>query len=148
MSLENWRKNGWLTPAEPTNSEVVQLLAVADRSIKDAQVDGLSTDSVYMFAYDAALTICTIVLRAHGYRVAKGTSHHKRTIESLPLTLGAETQPISDAIELASRLRNQAMYDHVDVAQGKDAVELLEISIALRERCVQFLQNESPELLG
>ena len=63
----------------------------------------------------------------------KGGSHHKRTIGALPLVLGEDYQGIADQIELALRLRGQAMYDRAEVVQAKDADGLVETARTLRE---------------
>lgn len=43
MTLEQWEQNHWLSKSVPTQSEIVQLLAVVDREISDASVVGLFT---------------------------------------------------------------------------------------------------------
>ena len=147
MSLERWRRNGWLQVAEAKLPEITQLFAVVDREIHDAGVQGVSHDGRFMHAYDAALTLCTIALRASGFQVAKGSGHHKRTIDSLPLTIGAEYSALADQIDLASRLRGQAMYDRTGVAEEQSAAELLEVATELRSVVIKWLQEIHPALL-
>ena len=36
-SLENWRKNGWLKPHTSSPAEIADLLALAERDLKDLQ---------------------------------------------------------------------------------------------------------------
>jgi hypothetical protein len=72
MSLEQWLRNGWLQPIEPTIAHIQQSLQVVDRDISDAQAVGLSTDGRFQHAYDAALQLCIIALLAAGYQVRKG----------------------------------------------------------------------------
>jgi hypothetical protein len=43
MSFSLWLKKGWLKEHKPTSHEIAELLAVADRAIKDCQVAGLSS---------------------------------------------------------------------------------------------------------
>ena len=38
MSLKLWLEKGWLKEYKPTSREIAELLAVADRSLKDCQV--------------------------------------------------------------------------------------------------------------
>ena len=71
-----------------TRQEIVDLLGVIERDLKDAQRD-LSADWKFGIAYNAALQLCTILLNASGYRPEKLQAHY-RTLQSLPLILGAE----------------------------------------------------------
>jgi hypothetical protein len=146
MSLEQWRKNSWLREEPATFNEIKDLISVVDREIADASVTQLSTDGRFMHAYDAALNLCAIALRVSGYSVPKGSNHHKRTIGALPLVLGNEYQEISDQIELASRLRGQAMYDRTEVVQLRDAEELAETVIKLRASILAWILRDHPNL--
>ena len=146
MSLEQWLKNSWLREEAATRNEIKDLLAVVDREIADASVIQLSTDGRFMHAYDAALNLCAIALRVRGYSVPKGSNHHKRTIGALPLVLGVEYQEVSDQIELASRLRGQAMYDRAEVVQLRDAEELTETAKNLRESVLTWVKQYSSKL--
>ena len=147
MTLEQWEQNHWLSKSAPTQSEIAQLLAVVDREISDASVEALSVDGRFMHAYDAALNLCSIALRACGFVATKGQGHHKRTIASLTYTLGAAYQHLSDQIELASRRRSQAMYDRVGVVEEVDANELLKTAVDLRSAVIRWLATNKPVLL-
>lgn len=115
--------------------------------MRDAGTDGLSVDGKFMHAYDASLILCMIALRVSGYRIPKGQGHHKRAIESLPLTMGANLQSISDQIEIASRKRGQAMYDRTGVVDALDATELVETAQILRTELINWLSKTHPKLL-
>jgi hypothetical protein len=88
MSLEEWLRNSWVQRFDPTLPEIQQLLRVVDRELSDARAKGISTDGKFAHAYTAALQLCMVPLRASGYKVPKGGSHHKRAIDSLRYTLG------------------------------------------------------------
>lgn len=148
MSLERWKQNDWLIRDEARLPEIIQLFAVADRELSDAGADGLSIDGKFMHAYDAALTLCTIALRACGYRVnRKQHGHHQKTIEALPLAVDARLQATSDQVVVASRKRSQALYDRTGVVDRRDADELLETARELRSEVIKWLATEHPELL-
>ena len=100
-----------------------------------------------MHAYDAGLILCMIPLRACGYKIVKGSGHRKRAIESLPLTMGAEFRDVSGQLEIASRKRGQAMYDHVDVVEEKDADVLIQTVKNLRLAVLEFLNQNYPQRL-
>ena len=80
MSLEHWLQNGWLSQSEAAVPEIQSLLQVVDRDLADAQTSGLSPHGRFQHAYDAALQLCMLALRACGYRVSKGQGHHKHGI--------------------------------------------------------------------
>ena len=147
MSLEQWRQNAWLQPSDSTLPEISQLLNVADREISDAGAGGLSPDGQFMHAYDAALLLCKVALRAEEYRVPKGQNHHKRTIESLRFTLGSQWAETSDYLEVCSRQRGQALYEQVGVVSEKDANDLLAEARKLRTGVLAWLKAHHAELV-
>ena len=98
-------------------------------------------------AYDAALQLCMIALRASGYRVRKGQSHHKYGIDSLRHTLGNQWAEMSDHIERCSRLRGQAMYDRIGVVSEADARGLIDAASRLRTDVIDWLTSRHPDLL-
>lgn len=147
MSLQQWLQNGWLQQDETTVAEVQRLLQVVDRDLGDAQATGLSADGRFQHAYDAALQLCMVALRASGYRVPKGAGHHKRGIESLRHTLGEQWAETCDHIERCSRLRGQAMYDRIGVVNETDAQELIDTARQLRTDVINWLTTHHADLL-
>ncbi len=81
MSLKQWESNGWLKPETASREEIRNLLTIVERDFKDAQ-EAVSTDWQFGIAYNAALKLCTILLRSEGYRPAHG-NHHFRIIMSI-----------------------------------------------------------------
>lgn len=68
MSLEKWVEYGWLR-SEPTSpNEIKSLLGIVDRSLTDSKVEAVSTDLRFIAAFNAALCIATLALRATGHR--------------------------------------------------------------------------------
>ena len=147
MSLQQWLLNGWLRQDETTVAEIQQLFQVVDRDLGDALVTGLSADGCFQHAYDAALQLCMIALRASGYRVPKGQGHHKYGIDSLRYTLGNQWAEMSDHIERCSRLRGQAMYDRIGVVSEADARGLIDAASQLRTDVIDWLTSRHPDLL-
>jgi hypothetical protein len=147
MSLEQWRQNQWLQPSEVALPEIQQLLAVVDREIADAAVKALSAEGRFEHAYHAALQLCAIPLRSSGYRVPKGQSQHKRTIDSLRYTLGESHAGIADCLERYSRERGRVVYEQIDVVTERDAEELLAIARQLRTDVIDWLRATHSELL-
>ena len=78
---------GWLR-SEPTSpNEIKSLLGIVDRSLTDSKVEAVSTDLRFIAAFNAALCIATLALRATGHRTVTQAGHHVKTIESLEFTL-------------------------------------------------------------
>ena len=147
MSLEQWLRNAWLRRDETTVAEIQQLLKVVDRDLADAQAGGLSVDGRFQHAYDAALQLCNTPLRVVGYRVSKGESHHKRSIDSLRFTLGERWSGIADHLERCSRLRAQAVYERVDAVSEEDANDLLVTAKELRSEVLDWIKSHHPTLV-
>jgi len=93
--------NRWLVEHQATEDEIGDLLALADRDLKDCQAQGLSADGKLRLAYNAALQAATAALAAAGYRTGRGEAHHYCVIQSIAHTIGAE------AAEFARWLRRQ-----------------------------------------
>ena len=66
MSLKNWRDNGWLADHKTSAQEISDLLAVAERDLKDSSASGISADWQLAIAYNAALQAATAALFASG----------------------------------------------------------------------------------
>ena len=90
MSLDDWQKSGWLVAHQSSREEIGDLLALADRDLVDAKTAGLSADWRLNIAYNAALQAATAALAAAGFRALRA-AHHFRVIQSLPLTIGADS---------------------------------------------------------
>ena len=147
MSLEQWLRNGWLQQHDPALPEIQKLLQVVDRELSDACATGISPDGKFEHAYAAMLQLCIVPLRAAGYQVRKGESHHKRAIDSLRYTLGEGWEDTADYIERCSRQRGQAMYERIDVVSDEDADELLGKAQQLRVDVVAWLKVNHADLV-
>jgi len=67
MTLKQWEENGWLKPEPTSRKEISNLQAIVGRDLGDAAAT-ISPDWRFGIAYNAALKLCTILLRAEGYR--------------------------------------------------------------------------------
>ena len=91
MSLQAWLDKGALRMHKPARKEIAGLLALADRSLADVGIGGLSAEGRFQFAYNAALTMATAALHAAGYRTnSNAPGHHAITVESMEHTFGAD----------------------------------------------------------
>ena len=146
MTLQNWRVNGWLRPHETTRQEINDLLQIVDRDLVDARKD-MSADWQFGIAYNAALKLCTVLLSASGYRAERNLQHY-RTLQALPLILGAERQGDADYLDACRVKRNQAEYDRVGVVSQGEAEELIGFVEEFRETVLRWLQVHHKSLIS
>lgn len=146
MSLDEWLSNSWIHPIAPSAGTIASLLAIADREIADASLEGMSPDGRFDHAYDAIRAMCEAALHAAGYVVPKGGRKHERVIQSLPFTVDGDWTAEVDFFDRARRLRHQTIYERTGVVQPQDADDLLatagRLVIAVRE----WLRDRHPDL--
>lgn len=148
MSLSDWLDEGRIKRQAANRAEIRQLLAVVDRDLADANVRRLSVDRRFTTAYNAALQLATVVLRASGFRASSTSAgHHWVTLAVLPEFMGPEQQARRVFLDSCRRARNQADYDRIDVVSKADVEELLEDTLAFRGETLDWLGREHPELV-
>ena len=146
MSLKQWADNRWLRSHQTSRQEIAGLFSIVDRDLRDSSSAAVSADWQFGIAYNAALKLCTILLHASGYRPEK-TLQHYRTIQSLPLILGASRKDDADYLDACRARRNTVEYDTAGAATEADATELREFARAFRSDVVAWLERNHPELL-
>jgi hypothetical protein len=146
MSLEEWRKNGWLLKHQPDASEIAELFEVADRDLHDCRTRGLSDDWRFGIAYNAALQISRAALQASGYEAAKGGSQHLRVVQSLEFTVSAD-QSLVDQFDTFRKKRGAAVYDRAGAISQTDAEEMIKLATGLRKTVEKWMRNNHPNLL-
>lgn len=145
MSLENWVQNAWLRRQATSPTEIQQLLKIVDRDLRDSNAKGISADSRFAIAFNSALQSATVALRASGYRTA-GQGHHVRVIDSLPLTIGADSQLVQK-LQALGRKRNTCFYDMAGAVSDTELREMTAVAISLRDRVLEWLRKHHSELL-
>lgn len=146
MILTELLNKGYLERRDSSAGEIADLLRVADRDLKDAAVAGLSADLSFATAYNAALRLAEIALRASGYRT-KGTAHHWATIAALPLLLAKSAQQRADYLDTCRIKRNRAIYDRAGEVSAQEADEALREARIFREEVLAWLKKKHPELM-
>jgi hypothetical protein len=116
-----------------------------DRDIADAHVSGLSPDRRFVTAYNAALQLATIVLRASGYRTS-GATHHWTTIQLLPEIMGESELARADYLDACRRKRNIADYDAAGMVSDSEAQEILDEVKGFRDDVARWLRTNYPGL--
>jgi hypothetical protein len=145
MTLQSWAEHSWLK-AEPTSrEEVANLLAIVERDLGDA-TGPISPDWRFGIAYNAALKLCTVLLRAEGYRPAHGMQHY-RTIHAMPLILGRGKKADATYLDSCRVKRNKVEYDYAGGVSDRDVDELIAFAQELKSEVLQWLGSIHPELL-
>jgi hypothetical protein len=133
-------------PQAATALEVLQLLSIVERELSDASVEAISTDGRFGHAYNAALVLCRIALRASGYRAMKGGGAHNIEINTLVYTLGRAKQDVMVFLSRCSRTRALEVYDHAGVVAEEDVEDLIGTAKQLRLDVLAWLKSEHPDL--
>jgi hypothetical protein len=122
------------------------MLQVADRDLSDAAVPGLSSDRLFIIAYEAAFTLASIPIRCAGYET-HGQGHHWTTFQALPLAMGDDLQDLSDYFESCRNKRNIGAYDRSGGISRSEAAELLTEAMAFKATVTKWVRDQFPELL-
>lgn len=145
MSLDDWLRNKWLVKHKSSSDEIAGLLAIVERDLANARVDGLADDWKFNIAYNAALQAATAALAAAGFRAAR-EQHHYRTIQSLALTIGWPAAKV-EQIDRFRKKRNIIGYESAGVVSEREAREMHELAVALRDDVLAWLRKHHPKLL-
>lgn len=145
MTLKQWQTNGWLKIEPTSRDEIANMLAMVDRDLHDA-AGSISPDWRFGIAYNAALKLCTILVRAEGYRPAHSLQHY-RAIMAMPLVLGQSKQTDANYLDSCRTKRNTVEYDYVGGASNADADELIEFATELKAEVLKWLKDNHPKLL-
>ena len=147
MTLEQWLDNSWLTKIKPSAYQVRNLLALAEREMADASLDGISDDGKFDHGYSAVRSLCQAALHAAGFDVPKGGRQHERVIESVRFTLGDDWAADADFFDQCRRMRHKTLYEGTGIASPKDASDLLSAAKKLRRAVDAWLKKNHPKLL-
>jgi len=136
---------GRLRRHKTSAKEIAELFRLVDRDLADAQISGISADRSFSTAYNAALLLATILLRATGHRTA-GHGHHWTTFQVLPEIMGKAEQGRADYLDSCRRKRNIADYDTAGVISDSEVEEILEETKSFRKDVVDWLSKKHPDL--
>ena len=146
MSLEKWVEFGWLRREPTSPDEIRSLLGIVKRNLADAKVEAVSTDLRFIAAFNAALCIATMALRATGHRTVTQAGHHVKTIESLELTLKSNAK-IVQKFKTFNNKRNKSVYDVAGAVSDQELVAMVSLANELKDGAIAWLREIRPELL-
>ena len=142
-SLERWAEYGWLK-AEPTSPEEIRsLFGIIQRDLADAKVEAISADRRFEAAFSAARTCANLALRACGFRTTTQPGHHLKTIESLELTIEAESKLIQK-LRVLSKKRNATSYDAAGNVSDHELAQAIDVAEELLHSVTLWLRKNHP----
>lgn len=106
------------------DEELNHLMDIVNRDMDDAKVKLISNDRRFTAAYNAALQLCTIIIRKSGYRI-KGKGHHYNTFRAAGMILGKQYKDIIVYFDACRNKRNKAEYDYVLNISDTELEELI-----------------------
>ncbi len=145
MTLQNYWDNSWIRPHETSQTEIAELLAIADRDIGQSQTPGLGSEWRFGIAYNAALQLATAALAAAGYR-AERQNKHQRTIQCLAFTVVLDRNDI-DFFDLCRRKRHTNIYEQVGAISDQEADEMIAFAKRLRVQVESWLKDSHRSLV-
>jgi hypothetical protein len=145
MRLKDWQKKSWLTGHQSSREEISSLLALVERDLEACRTPGLATDWRFSIAYNAALQAATAALAAAGYRAAR-EAHHHRVIQSLRLTIGADSRFIG-RFDAFRKKRNLSSYEFGGAISDQEAEEMATLAQDLRTRVSEWIKAHHPHLM-
>lgn len=147
MTLSDWEKNGWLKKHKTSRAEIINLKTLIERDLTDCNTPGLSTDWRFAIAYNAALNCCIIALFCKGYRPSKSGGGHYYTIQSLPLTIGADFRDVRDYINTCRVRRNVSDYDTAGTISQKELESLIPTVMELYQDIRKWIAKNYPDYI-
>ena len=144
MTLGQWEHHGWLKVEPTSRDEITNLLAIVERDLRDA-AGRISLDWRFGIAYNAALKLCAVLLRAEGYRPVHGLQHY-RTIAAMPLILGPARKLDANYLDACRTKRNTVEYDYIGGVSSGEVDELLAFAKEFRNIVLHWLNENHPEL--
>ncbi len=119
---------------------------IVDRGLADAKVEAVSTDLRFIAAFNAALSLATLALRATGHRTGAQVGHLVKTIESLELTLKPSNK-IIQKFKTFNHKRNKSVYDVAGSISDQELQSMVSLANELKNSAIAWLRGSHPELL-
>jgi hypothetical protein len=143
MSLAQWLEDELIERRSSSPEEIRELFGLVDRDLGVAAEAVTVADWRFIIAYQAALSLATLVVRAAGYRTL-GASHHFLTFEILGEVGDPEWAATVRYFQAARAKRNAAEYRRAGQIDARQAQELLEQTRQFRGLVVAWLRRHHP----
>jgi uncharacterized protein (UPF0332 family) len=146
MNLKDCLSKGYLRKHETTQKEISALLRIAERDLRTAEKLCDEIDWQFAIAYNAALQLASIPIRASGYRATTKTGHHWITFATLPVFLGKEFDAFSSYFDDCRWKRNQIEYMDTGSITKEEALKLIHETKKLKKIVLVWLKKYYPAL--
>lgn len=146
MDFNRWLAEERLRTHETDKVEIRGLLDIAQRDLKDAAIQNVSTDRRFLIAYEAALTLATIPLYCRGYETY-GKGHHWLTFRLLPEVMGDEYSDLAGYFDQCRIKRNVGTYDRGGQISDLEVDELQSEVVSFQAEIVDWLKRNYPNLI-
>ena len=144
MTLKELQAKGLLESRSTSRDEILRLLSIAGRDLKDADVKGVSLDARFERAYNAAMILAKAVLRCHGYR-PKGGGQHWTTFEVLREIGGPWTDGDVDYFHKCRKQRHKVQYEYAHVVSASQLKDLVQRACAFRDIVKGYIEQGFPQ---
>ena len=139
MNLKQLLNQGRLIKHKTSKKEITNLIEIARRDIKDAQLKDLSLDRRFACAYNAILQLATILLYCKGYR-PKGIGHHAIVFEAMKEILGRNYYELADYFDSCRAKRNITDYDYAGGISEKETEELIKEAESFLKTIIRWIK--------
>jgi len=140
MNLRDLLNQGRLRQHKTSKKEIENLLALVRRDIKDAKVEGLSSDRRFVCAYNAVLQLATIFLYCKGYK-PEGAGHHFTVFQAMKIIMGNNYYILADYFDSCRSKRNITDYDYTGAISDSEVKELIEEAERFLEITINWLKK-------
>jgi len=147
MTLQNLLRIGRIKEHPPDAAEIQKLLAAAQRSLKDAEVQQISPELRFDAAYKAIMQTALVALMANGFRPdTQQPGHHMTVLQLLPNTMGLPGERLA-VLDTLRRKRNLVDYLGEDIDEGS-VNQCVKEAHRLHVEVVTWIATSHPELVG
>ena len=147
MDLKALLNQDKLRQHRTSKEEIENLLTLVRRDIKDAKIEGLSSDRKFTIAYNAVLQLATIFLYCKGYKPS-GTGHHFTVFQAMKIIIGSDYFELSDYFDSCRAKRNITDYDYAGGISDSEAKELIKEAEGFLEITLDWLKVNYPTILN
>ena len=144
MTWKELLEQGRVERRPAKEQELKELRAVAERSLADARLEGISIDGRFGHAYEAARALSTMVVRAAGYRVRSHGGGHYNTFLALEAADPKLFARRAAYFNTCREKRNELSYEMVGVVSEHEANELLEEVPEFETAVLQWIEVRHP----
>lgn len=142
MNLKKFIAKGYILESKVDKEELARLMRIVDRDIKEAKEGCHDTDWQFAIAYNAALQLATLVIRASGYRATSKVGHHWVTFAVLPDLLGEKYFKAAEYFNDCRAKRNAVEYCDTGTLSNKEVEKLLHEVVQFKRAVVSWLKSQ------